>query len=360
MTHKHKLFLNFDFYGSGNIGDDLSLDGLVRGISGSGIELNCSVRGNYDHQKFRFPDIRFYPRSQRYEIANQCSVWLGAGDTPVQIKSGDWFLTRMERDYEFAVKNDIKCYLLGIGAENEASTHSERFRAALEGVRLIWTRDAQSMAFLESLLEIPTEKLRLSSDLANISLSEIFGINDTNNRRIYDIGFCYYDESPDNSELSVLKSFLKDQMKNRKSILMFANAVNKEDMFEYRIYKTMFNPLQRRFSNGIEFLVPDYYGNQTLNELTEHYGKCETVVTSRYHALLAAAWAGCRLVSLQRSSKVTELAKLLEIEEVTRPFSTAKIMNAYSNAKTVDRNILQNFMELSLKSIREFVGEIVQ
>ncbi len=352
-----RLFLNFDFYGSGNLGDDLSLDGFIRGVKGSGIELNCSVRGDFEHQKFRFPDIKFYTRSQRYEIAKQCPVWVGAGDTPIQIRSGDWFLTRLERDYSFARANGIKCYMLGVGAEREASTQSERYEAALEGVRLIWTRDAQTASFLKEHLGIPEENLRLASDLANISLSKIFG-NINNDRRKYDIGFCYYDESPDISELTELRSFLKDQTKRRKNILMFANAVSTDNKFEYGIYKRMFNPMQRRFSSGIKFLIPDYYGKHSLKDLTEHYGNCETVITSRYHALLAGAWAGCKLVSLQRSSKVTELANLLGIEEVTKPFTSSKINDAFERARTADREILRRFRDLSLESIREFISEI--
>lgn len=349
-----KVFLNFDFYGAGNIGDDLMLDGFVRGASNLDLELFCSIPRDSSHQEFRFPEIRFVPRLEREEVALQCPVWLGVGDTPVQIKSGEWFLLKLEKDYGIAGAGRKDCYMIGIGAEKEAVSHSDRFRKVFGKVKLSWTRDEQSCLTLSNDFGIPYNTLRISSDLANISLKEIFSSQDSGSKGRYDLGICYYDESVDKDSLSELKLFINGLRKNGRNILMFANDANSDGMFEFGIYKKMIGPLDRKLSKGLKFLLPPYFKKRSLSSLLEHYRDCSTLMTSRYHALLSAAWAGCKIVALQRSSKTSALAKDLGIHEVRKPFSSEQFLAAYENAKPVDRDKLLELNRRATESILEF------
>jgi hypothetical protein len=349
-----KVFLNFDFYGAGNIGDDLMLDGFVRGASGQHLELFCSIPRNSSHQEYRFPEIRFVSKLNREDVALQCPVWLGVGDTPVQMRSGEWFLMKLEKDYLVARANRKDCYMIGIGAETEAVSHSDRFRRVFEQVELSWTRDEQSFLTLSNYFDIPKNNLRISSDLANISLKEIFSSQDSGSRRRYDLGICYYDESVDKDNMSELKLFINGLRKNGRNILMFANDANADGMFEFGIYKKMIGPLDRKLSKGLKFLLPPYFEKRSLSSLLEHYRDCSTLMTSRYHALLSAAWAGCKVVALERSSKTSALARDLGIYEIRKPFSSEQLMAAYENAQSVDIERLKELSRKASESILEF------
>lgn len=348
-----KIFLSFDFYGAGNIGDDLMLEGFLQGIDNKHIELYCSIPRNSSHQELRFPQIKFAERKSRYDIAGQCPVWIGVGDTPVQVKSNEWFLKKLLRDSDFIKDKDISYFFIGIGAEKEALREKNFFMEALKDINHIWTRDESTTEFLVKELSLSPDKVSTSSDLANIALNKIFLRKDINQLKKYkyDIGLCYYDEDIDLINLQELKSFLKElQLKNR-NILIFGNDVNNKGLFEYQLYKKMFKPFERLFNNSIEYYQPDYCNLKTTKELVNHYSECEIIIASRYHALLTAAWAGCKVVSIERSSKVSALAEELGIHEVKKPFTSDKLFLSLEEAKKVDRNILNTLLSKAEQSM---------
>ncbi len=349
------IFLNFDFYGAGNIGDDLMLQGFIDCLEGIDVSLKCYISRNSVHQKFRFPQIDFIPKEDRERKSAESSVWVGVGDTPVQIKSGDWFLKKLERDHQIRSSIGIPAYMIGIGVETEAVTEAERFSKVLSDIGFIWTRDEKSRNALIEKFGVDAAKIKSSSDLANISLSGIFPEEGLNMNRSTDLGICYYDESPDNVTLAEVKSFVDMIRKNKCRVIMFANDVNTKGMFESEIYNRMYSPLQRIFSRRIEFNLPEYFKMVRTADLVKHYSDCKTVMSSRYHALLTAAWAGCKVVAIQRSSKIRALAEELDIEEVTAPVTAEKLMEAYENAKTVRREKLEKLNRTARESVRELL-----
>lgn len=350
-----KIFLNFDFYGSGNIGDDLMLDGFLKGMEDKQTELyNCIPRDSGHLQK-RFPEIKFYPRDRRNEIAGQCDVWAGIGDTPIQVKSGDWFLKRLEKDVQLKGNRNIKFYFVGIGAEREALCQKEEFRKIINEVDFIWTRDKDTTELLINDFKTEKSKVRTSSDLANISLKKYFSDEKGTGMHMYDLGLCYYDEQVNLSDIRELKKFLRDFAKRKKQLLLFCNEVKTSEPFEYFLYSKMFSKFERYFNRNISFYIPPYFTASSNGELISPYSKCKTVISSRYHALLTAAWAGCRLVSLERSSKVSSLANELGIEEVKKPFTCEKLIRAYESAKTADMLILNKLYDAAISGVTEFI-----
>lgn len=113
----------------------------------------------------------------------------------------------------------------------------------------------------------------------------------------------------------------------------------------------MFNPAERLFNKSIKYFQPDYFNLKSTAELVSHYPECDTIIASRYHALLTAAWAGCKVVSIERSSKVTVLAELLGIPEVKKPITSGKLFSALEKAKLIDRNILNSLLSDAEKGI---------
>ena len=346
-----KVFLSFDFYGAGNIGDDLMLEGFLDCFTDSDIGFHCCVPRNFLHQQYRFQKVKFADEKKRFEISKECKIWIGVGDTPVQVKSGDWFINKLESDLEKINRTNPEYYFAGIGAEKEAAERKDTFVKILFNVNHIWTRDKATSDILINDFEISPEKISTSSDLANISLSRIFRDSEDYKSRRYDLGFCYYDEKSEGEDLKNTGSFLKKFRKGK--ILLFGNEVNKKGNFEYALYEKMFGGINKYLYRNVKIYTPDYFAEVNTEELVRHYSECKTVMTSRYHALLTAAWAGCRVVSMERSSKVTALSEELGIKEIKKPFTPEKLKQGFEEAKVVDRNILLQMFRNASNSISE-------
>lgn len=346
-----KIFLSFDFYGAGNIGDDLMLEGFLDCFSDTDFEFHCCIPRNHLHQQYRFGKVKFADYKERAEISEKCKIWIGVGDTPVQVKSGDWFINRLEADSEQLKGINPDYYFTGIGAEKEAAERKETFNKILKGVNHIWTRDNATTDILLNDFRISPDKVSTSSDLANISLGRIFSSSEDSERRKYELGFCYYDEKSEAKDIDNIGRFLKKFKKGK--ILLFGNEINKKGNFEYALYEKMFGGFKKYLYGSIEVYTPDYFSEVKTAELVGHYEKCRIIMTSRYHALLTAAWAGCRVVSLERSSKVTSLAEELGIKEIKKPFTPEKLEQGYEDAKTVDRNLLTQMLRNANESVRE-------
>lgn len=352
-----KIFLSFDFYGAGNIGDDLMLDGFLKEMKSSDIEFYCSLPRDPYPQKIRFPDINFVSKEERIKAADLCNIWIGVGDTPIQVKSGNWFLDHLLKDSGLKKGEKIKYYFIGIGAESEAVTEKANYKAVLEELDHIWTRDKATTDTLIKGIGIKAERITTSSDLANISLSNIFLTPERNEKNKYDIGMCYFDENAESVNSDAVKIFLKNSVKNNKRVLAFGNEVRKEGRYEYRIYMNMFTRFERIFG-GIKYYQPDYYNLNNVSDLVRHYSTCEVIMTSRFHSLLTAAWAGCKVVALERSSKVSALAEDLGIKEVKKPFTPEKLMQSYNESAKIDTGILKRFHEHAVSSTESLKKQI--
>lgn len=345
-----RLFLSFDFYGAGNIGDDLMLGGFLNEMKSEEAEFYCSIPRDEKSQKLRFPEIKFISGEDRNKTAIHCDHWIGVGDTPVQVKSGNWFLDHLLRDSELRKKNKKEYYFIGVGAESESVTEKEKYKAVLNEIDHIWTRDKATTEILTSLLGVSSENVTTSSDLANISLNNIFSPEERTRKKKYDTGVCYYDENAEKHNLDALKIFLKNLRRKNKKVFMFGNEVRSRGGYEFNLYMSMFNRLERAIG-GIKYFQPDYQNAENISALVSHYRDCEVIMSSRYHSLLTAAWAGCRIVALERSSKVSALAESLGIEEVKKPFKAENLMTAYTESKTADKNILEGFYKNAVDSM---------
>ena len=94
-----QVFLNFDFYGAGNVGDDLMLAGFLRALKPD-LDLCCALQWDCASQRRRFPRIDWeqLPPGAVSRIPDGVSLVLGLGDTPVQIQSGRWMLEKLLAD----------------------------------------------------------------------------------------------------------------------------------------------------------------------------------------------------------------------------------------------------------------------
>jgi hypothetical protein len=120
--------------------------------------------------------------------------------------------------------------------------------------------------------------------------------------------------------------------------------------FEYQLFKSWtkhwFSPLRGK----LVLRRPDY-DRCALLDLVKPVTECETILSSRFHGILTAAWFGCKVAALGRGTKVTALAKECDIPCVEPPFDAEKIRETIKNACPVDRNRLREIKEMSLSGV---------
>ncbi len=320
------------------------------------IPLVCPIR--WDHSpplSKRFPEIQWIRSTPgaRPRFIHESLFWLGVGGSPFQVSDGPWFLERIRGDLEVIAQAEKPMYMLGVGAEAECLERRDDVLRILENIDHIWTRDRCTSDLLKDLYGLGSERVEEGSDLANISLSRIFadsGAHDAD--RVHNLAIGYSASSLCHANALDIMRFT-DYVRRDGDVVFFGNETRKHKNYEYGIYKSIYGGLRGVIKKpSVRLFLPDYKGS-TLEGLVRHYATYRVVMSSRYHALLCAAWAGCRVAGLGDGSKLRSLSEQLDIPVVTRPLTTERLMHGYENAKSVARPILEAMARKTRESVRE-------
>lgn len=341
-----KIILGFDFYGSGNLGDDLMLAGFLAGLEELCPQQNTQIIGTsrFDllSQQKRFGSIRWVTPAEFLALGERPAseaILAGVGDTPVQATCGRWSLDHL-LNLRSCFKG-AKRVLINIGAEAEAQSHAAEFKEALNQFERISVRDAFSADVLRSLLGGPADSVVCGGDLASLALKRIAFSKRTASRT----GRCLV-IAADTLEPADLEA-VEEYLETSERVDFIANDVKKEPNMESELYRRLApRRLMGLFRQG-RLLVPDY-STSNWRELVRHYMDVEVVVSARYHGILCAAYAGCRVGAIARSSKVEALARELSIPFCTPPLTPVKIKETFNDAACVSA---QNLAELESRSL---------
>src|SRR5207253_2167970 len=108
--------------------------------------------------------------------------------------------------------------------------------------------------------------------------------------------------------------------------------------FERAVFMKLKDTHQGLSSKAI-LLVPDYQ-HGSLADLVTPIQHCRVVLSARYHGLLAASWAGCRVGGIARSSKIRSLSQDLGIPYIDRPVTLTNLRKLKNDAMPVPRERL--------------------
>lgn len=351
---RSNIFLGFDFYGAGNIGDDLMISGFLDAFRKSEEEkLSCALPAErIKSQMNRFPrmDWQCWSEVERKKKIDQFDIWLGVGGTPFQASSGPWLLNRILSDFECSEGN--RKFMLGVGCEKEVVREIEAARQVVHDTEMVWTRDDASREVLVSELGADPDRVRTGGDLANIALDGIFTADQAANTVSDSVGIVYFTSRNDRSNLSAMRSFAQE-ISSQKETVFLANDVRESSGFETDTYRRSFGGWRRLSKQKPRFFQPDYK-SRNVHELVAHFRQFDTVIAGRYHALLTAAWAGCKVAAIEHSSKLRFLAEELGIPLVRVPFSADSLHQGYLEARRVPRELLQAKRDAARKSVMEF------
>ena len=340
--------LGFDFYGLGNAGDDLMLAGFLD-IWRCRKPLFAVV--SKSQQKIlerRFPEIMWLTSNDQQPSYD---LWLGVGDTPIQVLSGPWFLEYLERELVGPFSRNIPVIFVGIGVEREATQQKARFHEILKRVHYISTRDEKSAECLIEEFGVDGNRVIVGDDLANIYLSRSVGRCYTDEARSLDLAVNYFSENASRFQWWAVHRWLQDCSLTR-SVAVLANECRLLPGSEARRYAELaWLCTLRRPLEPLPLLMPNRWATR-VGDLVSHLSPIHTVMSSRFHCLLAAAWAGCKVVALSRSSKIEMLRSRLGLAEVCPPFTPDRLDTAYRDAKQVPFARLEAMCEKAAAATR--------
>lgn len=354
-----KIFLGFNFYGAGNIGDDLMLAGFLELMkNGTDHRFVCDIPAEFiPSQRARFPQIQWVSlsSSEREKEIQQSDIWLGVGGTPFQLSSGGWFLKRVQEDYVRAPQ--VPKWMFCVGCEREVLSERPVVRDILKETALIWTRDSESAGILSDCQSGAGVEIRLGGDLAHAYFAS--RSNEPRSVRCLKengLGLILYGDPTNPIDRRFLRSYAGDAMA-RREVTFLANDVRRSRGMEFSIYRSAFIHRLAVWRRKPRWFAPDY-STADVSQLTTHLQQFETVLSSRYHGLVAAAWSGCKVGAVVRGSKIDALAKELGVPRARLPMSVSEMLQLEQEAARVERGRLENLAQASLKALSELKVEL--
>lgn len=336
------ITIGLDLFGYGNIGDDIMISGFARGLKELGLDRRCVYgprTSDPASQRLRCPEILWdticpTPRSS--------CIWAAVGDTPFQATWGDQVLRVL-----VARKDEIGAHARKImvcaGAESEMLPWAGAHKPVAALFDRISTRDDHSYGIITGAVGVPKERVLPAADLANISLAYLF--KDRKPERRYPLGTVLMADTLSREDVRVFASFVDGEGAPTSFIAGDVRSIPLHEVYVYRELR------QEGYLPNAELSVPPYRTG-SVEDLVRPISECETLVSSRYHCLLAAAWAGCRVAIVGRSSKLTALARVLSVPCATLPLTLERLNEIRRDACVVPRETLSDLRERALEGIR--------
>lgn len=346
------VYVGFDFWGHGNIGDDLMVAGFQKALSSyQGVHFNTHIATSYyiESQKIRFPDISWHrelPDNLPDKTAGIHTTWVGPGTTPFQLTCGDYVLKYWLEQLPIIKTFDRKC-LVNVGAEQEIEPEKEKFSLVANVFDKISTRDRHSADILMKMLGVLESKVYAGADLANIALADYVDDRRRSGKK-FNLGVIVAGDTLSDEDIAGVKEFLMTRWRRTSFI---AGDVREIERHECHIFKEMTADSGWWSKRKLVLSVPDYMKGD-IRSLLRPVDDCSTIISSRYHGLLIAAWMGCRVAAIARSSKIEPLAKELQIPVCYPPLTRQKLEAMQKEACVVPINILNEAKEKALEAVR--------
>jgi len=289
------IFIGLNYFGAGNFGDDLMLDGFLRRLecSAKGATVVGSTPHDIQSQRKRFPSIRWLTdrEGERAAAIGSADVWLGLGCTPFQLESGPYLLDALECDRELCRRFGKPMVFLGSGCESPDSVRDPRARRVIADAERIWTRDARSAELISA---VATAAIVVAGgDLAHVSLA--------------DCAKCELEVGAFGLLLGLEHAGIVDMLAVDRFLARPSAPATRWLLQEGRCFAATERWNYAALSEWVQAkvaLMPLDYGSDTIDEFLATFGAPEVVLSSRYHGSLIAAWRGSRVGIIARNEKL--------------------------------------------------------
>lgn len=346
-----RLHIGHHFFGAGNLGDDLMLAGFLDalGACGRAVQMTCASAFNTGSQSRRFPQIDWLPYdpAAREAAIDACDAWVGVGDTPFQIVVGPWFLDHLASELELCRRHRKPMYFVGIGVNEPAALDDRRSGDLLAYATHLWTRDSRTAELLAA--AGAGDKVTAAADLAHIHLSR----RPAPNREQDVVGYVLNFEDPAQFDPNAFCHVL-DRLDDRRQRWLV-----QENRSLAGSERATFDRLPVSCRERLELRVPDYE-HGSMDALLDAWGGPGTLVTSRYHAAVIGAWAGARVVAIERSEKIRGLVAQAPIVGLPDLTDATAVLAAIARAEPVGRAALDALARRASDSCGALVDRVVK
>lgn len=341
------LHIGFDFWGAGNLGDDLMLAGFQAWLQQRCPDWKISALCAHDIEamRLRFPGIRWFPADpdSRSEALRQADAWVGLGGGVFQIEVGTWILDQMLADMTAARARGLKTFLVGVGVNNREALLTEQAHRIHELAEAIWLRDGACLDMALS-CGFSAEKTRLGADTAHLYCSAT-----TTPRLREATAFVIHASPADLAE----SAFLEAGRAGRRRGAWVCQEYRPIPDSELRLHQTASTEFQSTFP-----LLRPSYPTASVAELHDAVAGWKRVLSSRFHTSLAAAWGGAELAIFERNDKLRAIREDLGCERCARLDDAHALARALDDARPVARARLAACLNRTDHMMRDFVSAL--
>ncbi len=350
-----RIHLGHHFYGAGNLGDDFMVAGFLAAMRTAAPEASftCCVPFPLAPLRQRFPAVEWLPYSeeQRAAAISQCDAWLGLGGSPFQSALSRWFVDHLVAEAELCRRHGKPMYFLGVGVQSAAELQVPEVRSVCDRAEFVWTRDAESAARLKTLLS--ASRVRAAADLAHVFFHSHRPPPAQPGRLTLVANFDYGTWPGQAAFLTAADGFSATER------VWLAQETRDLPGAERALYATLSSESQARWRLAIADELSSVHENVTpatppLGKAMARWPSGEWLVSSRYHACIAGAWAGSKIVVIVTNEKLRAIAEELDAVTLAPNADAAAVTHALNDAKTPTLPVRQ--ADLARSACDEFVA----
>lgn len=270
----------------------------------------------------RTPEINWQPYelARRQQNIQQCDAWLGLGGSPFQSALSRWFIDHLLADAEICRTTGKPMYFLGVGVQTARELDVPETRQLCAQAAGIWTRDSASAAWLRRIPEIgPVET---AADLSHI----------------------FFRHSPppraQSGRLTLVPNFDYGVWPGRDACLRAVDQLQpaqrswlaQESRELPGAEKTLYAELPGHERAKWQLVSPDIDG-APVQDVLERWPGGEWLITSRFHAAIAGAWAGSKVVVIGINEKLRSIARDLNAPVIEPDADESTVLQALRSAR---------------------------
>jgi len=319
-----RIHLGHHFYGAGNLGDDFMLAGFLAAMQtlAPDATFTSCVPFPLEPLRQRFPEITWLPYADdtRRQCIEACDAWLGLGGSPFQSAQSRWFVDHLETEAGLCARFRKPRFFLGVGVQDAAELVVPDVRQLCASAAGIWTRDTASA---ERLLALPSPPpVAAAADLAHVFFLGCPPPDAAPSRLTTVLNFDYGGWPGQDAGLETLRALPATDR------VWLAQEARELPGAERALFAAL--PAEERCRWRL--VAPDVPG-APLPDVLAAWPSGAWLVSARYHAALAGAWAGSRVVVIATNEKLRGAAQELGVPSVPPDATAAAFAHALISAE---------------------------
>jgi hypothetical protein len=244
--------------------------------------------------QLRFPEISWLPYddASRARSIGECDAWLGLGGSPFQSAQSRWFVDHLVGEERLCAASEKPMFFLGVGVQTASELADPDVRRICARSAGIWTRDSASAQRLHA-LPSPPPLIEAAADLAHVFFRGVPPPAAADGRVVLVANFDYSTWPGQSACLRAL------QQLNATEHVWLAQESRELPGAERALFAMLPAAEKRRW----RLISPEEPGTP-LPRVLERWPSGEWLISARYHAALAGAWAGSKSVILSTNEKL--------------------------------------------------------